>query len=58
MGLWVLVTMVGSIGLGRAIGMLMQGASIYNLSAFAYECITSLLGLLAMRSLGDSKSEG
>ena len=48
-GLVVMVAVVGSLAMGRSIGLLVHGSSSYNLGALAYEGTTTLLGLLALK---------
>jgi hypothetical protein len=48
-GLFVLVILIGGLGLSRAFGVLIHGATPYNLSAMAFELTTALLGVIAMR---------
>ena len=54
-GLVVLVVVVGSLALARVIGLLIHGATPYNLGAAAYEIVTTLLAVVALRTRG---SEG
>lgn len=49
LGLVVMVAVVGSLAMGRSIGLLVHGSSQYNLGALVYEGTTALAGLLALR---------
>jgi hypothetical protein len=49
LGLFVLAGLIGSLAIARSIGLLVHGASGYNLGALGYEMTTSLLALLAIK---------
>ncbi len=48
-GLVVLVVLLGSLAIGRGFGIVVNGATAYNVAAFLYEATAALLGLVAMR---------
>ncbi|MFP6641526.1 MAG: DUF4345 family protein [Myxococcota bacterium] len=48
-GLFVLVVTLGCLALGRAVGLLVHGTSVYNLAALAFESLSSVLGIVALR---------
>jgi len=54
LGLIVLVTLVGGLALGRAFGLMVHGASEYNIGAIAYEASTTILGVVSIRLIARS----
>ena len=47
-GLRVMVFLLGGLAIGRAFGLLLDGATSYNLYALVYEATASLIALLAL----------
>ncbi len=54
LGLTVVVTLVGGLAVGRAFGLMMYGPSDYNLAALAYEVLTAVLCVVAIRSIANA----
>lgn len=50
-GLVAMLVTLGSLALGRGFGLIAYGLSTYNLSAFIFESIASILGVLSLRQL-------
>ena len=50
-GLVAMVVTLGSLALGRGFGLVVYGLSTYNLAAFAFETVASILGILSLRQL-------
>jgi hypothetical protein len=48
-GLVAMVALVGGLALSRAFGLVVHGASEYNLGAVVYETTTTVLGVVALR---------
>ena len=46
-----MVVTLGSLALGRGFGLVVYGLSTYNLAAFAFETVASILGILSLRQL-------
>ncbi len=55
-GLMLMFVLLGSLALARTLGLLIYGPSPYNLGATAYESLSALLALFAMRLLGQKRS--
>ncbi len=53
-GLLVMVVLIGSLALGRTVGLLVHGLSDYNLAALAYESVTALLAVVALRKVTEA----
>jgi hypothetical protein len=52
MALLVVVVLMGSLATARLFGIVMHGASAYNLGALGYEAVTALLAAVALRGQG------
>jgi hypothetical protein len=48
-GLTAMVILIGGLALSRTFGLLVHGATAYNLGAVAYELTTTMLGVVALR---------
>lgn len=55
-GLRVMAVLLGSLALGRAVGMTMDGATEYNVGALVYETTAAVLALLGLRLIGERRA--
>jgi hypothetical protein len=57
-GLRLMVVLLGSLALGRTVGLLAYGYSAYNVSALVYESVVALLAFAAIKWLAPFRDEG